>query len=195
MFVLDESGSVGSTNFGLVKNFIADQITNDMSAGSNVGVISYASSQLLDWRFSDTQTPRTALVAKVNGLVFSGGGTSTANALTLAVNEYTANDDPSKDNILVLVTDGVPSSPVCGKKAALDAAGIKVIIIGVGNFNTAPVACLVDNPVTDMILLQNFNQFTNLQIPCPSSNYICTRQGQNIPPVVYQTCTNPVQQP
>lgn len=194
MFILDESGSVGSTNFELVKEFVVEEVTNEISVGSNVGVISYATSRLIDWSLGDPQTPRTGLVNKVNGLTFSSGGTATREALELAIGNYAVNDDPSKGNLLILVTDGVPSSEVCSVKPALDAAGIKVLVVVVGSFSTSSVACLVDNTATDMILMSNFNEFADINIPCPQNlPYQCTRVGGSQSAVIYQTCSSVIE--
>ena len=166
IFVLDESGSVGATNFGLVKDFVVDQLTNDISLDSNVGVVSYCTQYLLDYSLAQTQTPRTDLINTVNGLVFSGGLTYTK----AAIDDFVANDDPSKDNMLVLITDGVPvpsSQSPCSLKATLDANGITVFVIGIGSFDTTHVNCLVDDPSTQVVLLGAFDELPNLKIPCP----------------------------
>ena len=170
VFVLDESGSVGSTNFNKVKNFVVDQITNKIDEESNIGVVSFSNQIQIDHSLGDTQTPRTQLLSTVNGLSHSGGQTYTDSAVQKAIDDFTANDDPTKQNVMVLVTDGVPypstRSP-CGLKATLDGLGVKTYVVGVGSFDTTKVDCLVDDVSNDMILLDNFDELDSIQIPCP----------------------------
>jgi len=170
MFVVDESGSVGSINFGLTKDFVVDQLTNDISLGSNAGIITYSHTYLLDYSLAQTQSPRTNLINTINGLVYSGGGTATAQALQAGINEIIAHDDPSKENMIVLITDGYSSSP-CYLKATLDANNIEVFAIGVGGSVYEPyLDCLVDDPSTNVVLLADFDELPELHVPCPEQN-------------------------
>ena len=83
-FVIDESGSVGSSNYQLMKQFVHDTV-NEFDIGSDdtqVGVISY-SSYARAWFYLNTYQDKSSVLTAINNLPYSGGGTDTAAAINL----------------------------------------------------------------------------------------------------------------
>ena len=81
-FVMDESGSIGAYNYELMKRFVNDTV-NEFLIGpddTQVGVITYASSARYQF-FLNTYHDKPSIQMAVRNLVFSSGGTDTAEAI------------------------------------------------------------------------------------------------------------------
>jgi len=114
IFVLDESGSVRSANFDLMKAFVSQLVgTLDVSStGTRIGLITYASyvDTGADQQFNliDHSTVL-AVQDAIAKLVYSSGGTNTAVALDyVAANMLTsaAGDRADVPNVVIVLTDG-----------------------------------------------------------------------------------------
>ena len=139
MFVIDTSGSIGSSNFQLIREFTAN-ITAELirnSPRSSVGVILFASNAHIQFNLQ-TYTSLNSLLSAINRLPYSGGGTDTAEALTLLLSTaqngvLRLRNDSSK--VAIVITDGrsSSSSATSSAAAALHASNIfDVYAVGVG---------------------------------------------------------------
>ena len=82
--MIDTSGSIGSSQFQLIREFTAN-ITAELirnSPKSAVGVILFGSSAYIRFNLQ-AYTSLSSLLLAINRLPYSGGGTDTAEALTL----------------------------------------------------------------------------------------------------------------
>ena len=138
VFVIDESGSIGSIRFQLIREFIAN-ITTELihySPNSAVGVILYNNNAHIYFNLL-TYTSLNALLSAINNLPYSGGGTNTAEALTLLLS--TAQDGTlglrsNSSKVAIVITDGRSNSQsaTLSAAAALHAANIfDVYAVGV----------------------------------------------------------------
>ena len=138
VFVIDESGSIGSTRFQLIREFTAN-ITAELirnSSNSAVGVILFGSSAQIRFNLL-TYTSLNALLSAINNLPYNGGGTNTAEALTLLLS--TAQDGTlglrsNSSKVAIVITDGQSNSQSATLSAAtaLHAANIfDVYAVGV----------------------------------------------------------------
>ena len=78
MFILDASGSVGSSNFQTMKTFVRD-LVNEFDIGSSkvrVGVQKYSSGTNTEFHLNQYYD-RNTVKSKVMGVVFTGGTTNT----------------------------------------------------------------------------------------------------------------------
>jgi hypothetical protein len=108
-----------------------------------------------------------------------GGMTATSLAVEEGMKMLNATD--SENKILVLVTDGSPTSTYepCQYATDLKDAGIETIVIGVGEWDQSQVACIAYNPNDDpdnpyIINIVNFETFSNIladfnSIVCPGA--------------------------
>ena len=116
MFVLDASGSIRSSNFLKVKEFVL-QFVNRFPIGpmdNQVGVIVFDSVSRLIFDL-DRYTDRSSLSNAVSSLVYTGGGTNIPAALCGLYKVYTSNNtgarmDNSVFRIAILMTDGQSNS-------------------------------------------------------------------------------------
>lgn len=174
-FVLDSSGSVGFSNFQLMKSFVYD-VTNGFDIGANatqVGVMSFDSSPRFHFHLN-TYHSKSSLLTAINNIFYNGGGTNTAAALdSLRLNGYTSahGGRPSSQaipRVAVVVTDGFSNSFSATVSAAnaVHAAGITAFAVGVGgNVNTAELDAIASDPAY-VSLLTGFDtsQFDALQM-------------------------------
>ena len=123
VFVIDTSGSIGSSNFQLIREFTAN-ITAELirnSPRSAVGVILFESNAHLQFNLQ-TYTSLDSLLSAINQLPYSGGGTDTAEALTLLLSTAQngtlgLRNDSSK--VAIVITDGRSSSSSLTSSAAV----------------------------------------------------------------------------
>ena len=148
VMVLDESGSVTTPNFELVRQFVAKYV-DSLKIGQDdnrVGVITF--NDTAKKRFSlDTHTNAASLRNAVAAIPYNGGGTNIPDALCQLLRVVTrdARTDPSVFRVAIVLTDGRNGSSEtitndCGYTTVAEAAAalrtasppINVFAIGVG---------------------------------------------------------------
>ena len=184
-FVLDESGSVGFSNYQLMKQFVYDTVNNfDIGPDdTQVGVISFSSSATARF-YLNTYHDKAALLTAINNLPYSSGGTNTAAALDLLRQQgYTqANggrpQSQAVPRIAVVITDGYSNSYSATVSAATSAHNedITLFSVGVGgNVNNAELDAIASDP-SYVSTLTGFDtsQFDALQTTI--TNEACTSE-------------------
>lgn len=163
-FVLDASGSVGSTGWAEETTFVSDMIESGVGNTSRVGIVTFATGAWVKYNLTETQHPRSVLTSFVNALTYTKGYTYTKDAISATISAYKKYATKGYDRLLLLITDGIPNpasteSP-CGLKTTLDAQNITVVIVGVtSSFSSSAVSCLVDDTSTQIILVSSFSSF------------------------------------
>ena len=136
---MDASGSVGSSNFQLMKSFVYN-ITDSFNVGSDsvrVGVMSYASSNSYHFHLNTYSTKSSVLTA-INNLPYSRGGTNTAGALDgmRTVGFSTSNGARSISQgvprVGIVITDGRSNSYSATLAAANNVHNADIIVFAVG---------------------------------------------------------------
>ena len=149
-FVLDESGSVGQSNYEATVDFVIDFISNDINA-ANAGALAFGSSNDPVYSFGDDQASEAGILAALQAERndFDSGGTNTRNALVVAINDFATNNIPTTDNnYIVLLNDGLSSQTVCSggqpvsQLSGLATQNIRLILVALGGFNPASLSCL-----------------------------------------------------
>jgi len=114
VFVVDESGSIDSSEYALMKSFLSRLVGRlDIdSGGTRVGLVTFGSAVGTVFKFTD-YTSSTSLQTAISSLSKAGGGTRTYSALayvrtTLLTPE--AGDRADVCNIVVVLTDGKSSN-------------------------------------------------------------------------------------
>ena len=153
VFVIDVSGSIGSSNFQLIREFTAS-ITIELIQNfprSAVGIILFNSA--VHFQFTlQTYTSPSSLLSAINNLPYYGGGTNTAEALTLLLS--TAQNgtlglrrDSSK--VAIVITDGHSNnnSATLSAAAALHASNIfEVYAIGIDGADLLELEGIASSP-------------------------------------------------
>ena len=114
IFVVDDSGSIGSGNFGTVKSFLRQLVSRlDIDSGNTrVGLVTFSSSVGTVFNLKDHSTIA-SLQSAISSLGYRGGGTNTARALAYVRTTMltsAAGDRPNVPNIVAVLTDGKSSN-------------------------------------------------------------------------------------
>ena len=140
IFVMDQSGSIGSENFELMKQ-LAINITDEFDIGPNdtqVGWISFNNAPTVMFHLS-TYKDKESLHEAINNITYSGGGTNIDEAL-LAINNTFVESAGARRSYLVpevaiVVTDG-RSHLLATQRAAdfvRETENVDVFAVGVGD--------------------------------------------------------------
>jgi len=169
IFVIDSSGSIGSTRFQLIREFTAN-ITAELIQNSSriaVGVILFESTAHIQFNLQ-TYTSPSSLLSAINNLPYNGGGTNTAEALTLLLSTAQngilgLRNDSSK--VAIVITDGQSSSlsATLSAAAALHTSNIfDVFAVGVGGANLNELEGIASN--TNFVFFTSSFNSTGLQL-------------------------------
>ncbi|XP_035826806.1 uncharacterized protein LOC101848762 [Aplysia californica] len=138
VFLLDESGSVGQSNFDKMLSFVQN-VANDFTIGPNdvqVGVDTFSTSFGTDFHLKD-HLSKPSLLSAVKNIHYSGGGTNTGDAIGHMTRESftaAAGHRANVPKIAIVVTDGRSNNKQATIAEAEKArkAGITMLAIGVG---------------------------------------------------------------
>ena len=168
VFVIDTSGSIGSSRFQLIREFAAN-ITTELirnSPKSSVGVILFGSNAHIQFSLQ-TYTSLSSLLSAINNLTYSGGGTNTAEALTLllsAAQNGVLGLRSESSKVAVIITDGESNNQTAtlSAAAALHTSNIfDVYAVGVDGANLPELHGIASNP--DFVLFTSSFNSTGLQ--------------------------------
>ena len=156
VFVLDESGSIGTENFQQVKNFVynfsRELLTAEMSTNnSRVGVIVFAF-QANERIPLNSSLSSEMVLRKIAALPYNGGGTNTAAALEL-MRQQAWRDEISVLRLAIVITDGMSNYQTQTLLAAQAVHNhtppIAVYAIGVGGkLNETELVAIASRPET-----------------------------------------------
>ena len=171
IFVMDSSGSLGSSGYAAQKAFMIDIVQNyggDPLHPTRFGVVEFSNGAYDRYNFNDDQSV-SAITNAINNLSLLNSVTHTRTGIDLAIDMF-VNDtfDPTSPKTMVLITDGVPYPSTynpCNapsQKTELDGNDIQLQIVGSGNFNASQasqLSCLVDDPSTQISSLSAFSDY------------------------------------
>jgi len=111
VFVVDESGSIGSSNFNRVKSFLLHLLSRmDIdNCKTRVAVVTFATNIGGGFNLSYCSCNSSDCKSAISRLIYSGGGTNTAVALAHVRKRMltlTAGDRGNVPNVVVVITDG-----------------------------------------------------------------------------------------
>ncbi|XP_032915034.1 collagen alpha-1(VII) chain-like [Catharus ustulatus] len=135
-FLVDESSSIGQSNFNKVKDFlfrIVSYFPKIGPEGAQVAVAQYNEEPRAAFHFNQHRDRNGALGA-IKGLSYTGGNTKTGHAISYMLKELfqpSRGMRPGFPHILVLVTDGQSQDDVLPPARAAQALGLHVIAVGV----------------------------------------------------------------
>ena len=193
VFVIDTSGSIGSSRFQLFREFIGNITVEliDNSPRSAVGVISFGNTPHLEFNLQ-AHTNSSALLSAINLLPYRGGNTFTHDALSFLLSiaqngELGLRNDSSK--VAIIVTDGRSNSPSLTLLAADElhnSSIFDVFAVGIGGADLDELQIIASSPEL-VFYTNNFSstgikqledavlpQFCIGKYPMIIRTYICT---------------------
>ncbi|XP_067023578.1 protocadherin Fat 4-like isoform X2 [Acropora muricata] len=167
-FILDSSGSVGSYNFNLVKNFVKNVVDffNIGKAGTHVAVVTYSTNTKLEFNLKAYYT-KSSIKTAVGKISYRGGWTYTANSLDYVRKNIFATSqgmrpDQSIPKVTVLLTDGYSNGrSVADPAKQLRDKGVNIFSVGVGRYvNPKELNTIATDP--DSTHVFRLNSFSDL---------------------------------
>lgn len=152
VFIVDESGSIGTPNFQLVRTFLHSIVSGLEVSPSKVrvGIVLYntaAKAQV----YLDTFDDKSELLEFIRILPYRGGGTHTGYALKYTLENVFIRQRGSRkykgvEQVAVVITDGESQDNVSTPAAELRRAGVTVYAVGVQNANDAQLIEMASHP-------------------------------------------------
>jgi len=177
LFVIDHSGSISDNEEVSISNwnYIIDALVDVVRATARYtsiryAAISYGTTAQLEFNL-DRYTGTLELIIALRSIRNSGGNTNTTGALRLSRTEVWSSlaNRPATYDVLVLLTDGVPSlnfeaEGLVPEADRVKALGVRLIVIGVTTaVNDALMMRIVSRPVSENYFrLANFSQLTGI---------------------------------
>lgn len=96
VFILDESGSVGSTNFVTQKEWIASMIREGLSDDSKIHVLTFGSNVKTHYEFWDDQSNKAYIAAQVEKIGYPKGVTRMGMKTPQNISKYILNSNRNK---------------------------------------------------------------------------------------------------
>lgn len=138
IFIVDGSGSIGTTAFQQARVFMADVVNQlPVDADHRIGIVTFASTAVVNTTFS---SDKTALLATIAALPYPGGITCTECGLNMAASQFASISPSTAHRIGIVITDGVATTPanLPAALAATAAQNVELFAIGVGALVSVP---------------------------------------------------------
>ncbi|XP_071590457.1 collagen alpha-1(VII) chain-like [Heliangelus exortis] len=167
-FLVDESSSIGQSNFNKVKDFlfrIVSYFPRIGPEGTQVAVAQYSEEPRASFHFNQHQDRSSALKA-IKGLSYLGGNTKTGRGLTFMLKEIFQSSRgmrPHFPHVLVLMTDGQSQDDVLPPARAAHALGIRIIAVGVSGADPLELnTILLQQNLQNVFYVSTFDDFPQI---------------------------------
>ena len=173
--MLDASGSIGSTNFVTMKNFVKTIISN-FEIGTDktrVGVIRFSSSASVVIPLGSINNA-SLLNTSITNIYYIGLGTATHLALNLLITAFNnSRTSEGVPRVAIVFTDGQSNSPLLTARAAplVHDADIVVYSFGIGSGVNLNELNIIASSSRNIFLISNFSpaQFAAKLLPLQTS--------------------------
>ena len=169
IFVMDESGSIGTTNFELMKN-LSLYIVDAFEIGpdhAQVGWINFNNNARVVFNLN-TYQDKTSLQEGIRAVAYRGGGTNIGAGLYALHNQLSAGARNAFDvpEVAIVVTDGQSNAGVTQNAATLlrNNRNVDVFVVGVGDginmveLNIVAGAGIASDISRNIFTLEGFNK-------------------------------------
>lgn len=171
VFIVDESGSIGTPNFQLVRTFLYS-LVNGLEVGKNrvrVGIVTYNDDPRAQV-YLDSFDDKSELLDFIKILPYQGGGTKTGLALDYAQQNVFVSQKGSRKNravqqVAIVITDGQSQDNVSIAAANLRRTGVTVYAVGVKDADKAELRQLASHPTNKhTFIVDSFSKLKTLEI-------------------------------
>ncbi|OWF39823.1 uncharacterized protein LOC110464583 isoform X2 [Mizuhopecten yessoensis] len=167
VFLLDASGSIGSSNFILMKFFIKNITANILldPTAIQVSVVTFASVPRYEFWLNEHYGALT-LNPAIDSIVYTNAGTYIASGLQYVRDNALAAQNGARadsEKVIILMTDGVSSDNSATIASTLRNNGVLVACVGIGNgINTAQLNEIAYNS-SYVFVAADFNVLTQIR--------------------------------
>ncbi|XP_063786056.1 collagen alpha-1(VII) chain-like [Pseudophryne corroboree] len=137
VFLVDESSSIGPSNFNKVKDFlyrIVSYFPRIGPQGAQIAVVQYSEEPRTEFHLNHHKD-RNSILKAIRNMPYFGGNTNTGRGIGHVLKEMfqvSQGMRPSSPHLIVLVTDGRSRDSVIQPSRVAHALGIRMIAVGVG---------------------------------------------------------------
>lgn len=170
VFIVDESGSIGTPNFRLVRNFLHSMVSG-LEVGPTrvrVGIVMYRDRPTAQV-YLDSFNDKKELLKFIQILPYHGGGTKTGAALNFTKNHVFIKERGSRrekgvQQVAVVITDGKSQDDVSKAAAGLRRDGVTVYAVGVKDANRTQLVDMASHPPNKhMFVVDSFEKLKSLE--------------------------------
>lgn len=170
VFIIDESGSIGSANFRLMRSFL-HSLVSGLHVASNrvrVGIVMYNVEPMAQV-YLNTFKDKSELLDFIKILPYHGGGTNTGAALNFTLQEVFIRERGSRkelgvQQVAVVITDGKSQDDVSSPAANLRRAGVTVYAVGVKDADKAQLDQIASYPTNKhTFIVDSFSKLKTLE--------------------------------
>ncbi|KAM4671189.1 uncharacterized protein AAGF69_003796 [Amazona ochrocephala] len=177
-FLVDESSSIGQSNFNKVKDFlfrIISYFPKIGPEGTQVAVAQYSEEPRAAFYFNQHHDRNSALKA-IKGLHYTGGNTRTGRGIAYMLKELFQSSKgmrPDFPHMMVLVTDGQSQDDVLPPARAAHALGIRIIAVGISAADPIELnSILLQQNLQNMFYVSTFDDLPHIlreliEVICP----------------------------
>ena len=192
VFALDESGSVGSSNYQKAKDFMKTVVDRfDVGPGANqaqVAVMTFSTHAELNWKL-DRYTSKADVTNAITGIAYDSGWTCTGKAMEMMTDQMLCSTcggyRAAAKRVVLFLTDGNPSAsrhctPTVNRETAIDnlkLAADRVVPVGIGSgIATGYLQTLSSNmPASQPYILASYSNLGSIlddlvTVACPTSS-------------------------
>ncbi|KAM9309642.1 collagen alpha-6(VI) chain isoform 2-T6 [Pholidichthys leucotaenia] len=171
VFIVDESGSIGTTNFNLMRSFL-HSVVSGLEIGVKrvqVGIVMYSDKPTAQV-YLDTFDKKNELLNFIRILPYHGGGTNTGAALKFTrenvfIKSRGSRIDKGIQQVAVVITDGESQDNVSTAAADLRRAGVTVYAVGVKDANKDELKQMATHPPSKhMFSVDSFAKLKPLEL-------------------------------
>jgi hypothetical protein len=160
--VLDESGSISSLNWSLMRSLCVDLVSN-FADDDRISIFTFDGTVRRRSGFTD----RGSALSIVSTLNQNGGSTAIYNAIHAANNEFIANSRPDSTKVMIVLTDGVNNvntSGITATSVAQNAAANNIVIytIGIGSVSAGILTTIAETTGGAYYSGSNFTQLAGI---------------------------------
>lgn len=167
MFIVDESGSIGTTNFQLVRDLL-HSVVSGLEVSPNrvrVGIVMFNSKPTVQV-YLDSFDDKNELLNFIKILPYRGGGTNTGAAINFTkenifIKERGSRKGKGVQQVAVVITDGESEDNVSIAAANLRRAGVTVYAVGVKDASEDQLVQIASYPSNKHIF--NVDSFAQLK--------------------------------
>lgn len=167
MFIVDESGSIGTANFQLVRGFLHKIVEGlDVSLKRvRVGIVLYSDTATVQV-YLNSFNDKSEILQFIKILPYRGGGTNTGAALKFAKENVFLKERGSRmgqgvQQVAVVITDGESQDVVATEAADLRRHGVTVYAVGIQNANMNELVQMASYPPKKHVF--NVDSFVKLK--------------------------------
>lgn len=170
VFIVDESGSITTSNFELVKRFlhriVSGLVVNPDSV--RVGLVLYNDSPSVGF-YLNSFVNKNEVLNYIKIIPYTGGGTQTGEALKFAKQNLFTQERGSRKalgvkQIAIVVTDGESQDDVTNAASELRRSGVTVYAVGVKNASNEELIKMASYPKRQFVFnVKSFQNLTSLE--------------------------------